>query len=142
MNSNFKVINHQRRSRQRRGVTLVEVLIVVAIMSLLSAGVALAVIPAWMRARIETTRMSATELRKAALNWQAQTASAECPTPTVLYQARVVDSVSKLADAWDTPFKIACEEDDVRVYSAGPDRKRDTDDDIVVPPRARRAESN
>src|SRR5882672_4057650 len=54
-----------------RGVTLVEVLIVVAIMSLIATTVVVAVIPKFQKAQEDTALNSARELRNAVMRWRA-----------------------------------------------------------------------
>ncbi len=124
----------QRRSRQHlaRGVTLIEVMIVVVILGLIAGGVAVAVLPKLKEAQIKTTRTSALELRRAAETWRSMHGD-DCPTPDILKSDRAVDAASKLTDAWDNPFKIVCDGDETVVSSFGPDKKEGTTDDIRVP---------
>jgi general secretion pathway protein G len=120
-----------------RGVTLIEVMIVVVILGLIAGGVAIAVLPKLKKAQVDTTTTSARELRRAAETWRAAHASDQCPTAQMLLQDKTIDSASKITDAWDNPFKIACEEDETIVSSAGPDKKDGTLDDIRVPEAAK-----
>src|SRR6476469_5489752 len=64
----------------RRGVTLVEVLIVIAIMSLIATTVVVAVIPKFQKAQEDTALNSARALRNAAASWRAARGGDECPT--------------------------------------------------------------
>ena len=116
-----------------RGVTLIEVLIVVAILSLIAAGVTVAVFPKIKEASIKTTEGNAREIRNAVTRWRGLKGGTDCPTISQLVQDKEIDSASKTDDAWGTPFKITCTEDDVIVVSAGPDKKEGTPDDISVP---------
>ena len=125
-------IRSQRR-KLTRGVTLIEVMIVVVILGLIAGGVAVAVLPKLKEAQIKTTRTSAMELRRATETWRATHASDQCPTLEDLRKDKAVDSASKLSDAWDDPFKIVCEEDETVVTSFGHDKKEGTADDIHVP---------
>jgi len=120
------------RSAQR-GVTLVEVLIVVAIMSLISAGVTVAVLPKFRSAQVDTATGNAREIRNAANRWRASHGGTDCPTVSQLIQDKEIDSASKVDDPWGVAFKILCNEDDTTVSSSGPDKKEGTKDDIVVP---------
>ena len=119
--------------RRLRGVTLIEVLIVVAILSLLSAGIGAAVLHVWIEQRIKLTTNAAVALREAAQRWRAF-GSSDCPTAARLKQDKLIDKASRLDDAWGTPFVIACEDEDFTVVSWGPDKRPDTSDDIRVPP--------
>jgi general secretion pathway protein G len=116
-----------------RGVTLIEVMIVVVILGLIAGGVAVAVFPKFKEAQIKTTKTSAMELRRATEMWRGTHASDECPTVEQLRADKAFDSASKLSDAWDMPFHIACDSDETIVTSNGPDKKEGTADDIRVP---------
>ncbi|MCU0691931.1 MAG: type II secretion system GspH family protein [Polyangiaceae bacterium] len=119
-----------------RGVTLIEVLIVVAILSLIAAGVSVAVLPAFRESKIKTTTSNALTIRGAVTRWRSMRGSSECPTVSQLLQDKQIDTASKTTDAWDQPFKIECSEDETTVSSPGPDKKENSNDDIVVPERA------
>jgi general secretion pathway protein G len=126
-----------RRSRvllrgRARGVTLIEVMIVVVILGLIAGGVAVAVLPQIVKARIEITQTNAKTLRGLASTWRSTHATEECPTPARLKEDKVADRGSPELDAWGTPFKIVCHDDETSVVSLGPD-KRESDDDIVEP---------
>lgn len=128
---------HARVSRVRRsverGVTLIEVMIVVVILGLIATGVAVAVFPKFKEAQIKTTKTSALELRRAAEMWRGGHASDVCPTIDDLRKDKAIDMGSKANDGWDMPFKIQCEEDETIVLSSGPDKKDGTGDDIRIP---------
>jgi general secretion pathway protein G len=123
---------HGRAARARlRGVTLIEVMVVVVILGLVSGAVALAVFPQLLKAKIRTTRMNARVIRNAANAWRSEHAGDECPTPSMLRDAELVDE-GKLTDAWETPYRIVCKDTHTVVISLGPDRK-EGEDDLVEP---------
>ena len=115
-----------------RGVTLIEVLIVVAIMSLIAGGVTVAVLPRFRQAQVDTANTTARELRTAANRWRAFRSSEGCPTISQLVQDKEIDSASKTTDPWDQPYKIVCDGDDTIVISFGPDKKEGSQDDIRI----------
>jgi general secretion pathway protein G len=119
--------------RFSRGVTLVEVMIVVTILSLIAAGVAVAVLPELYKAQVKTTRMAAMEIRRAVETWRGAQGGDKCPTIQMLIQEKAFESTSKTSDAWDKPFRIVCEDDETVVMSLGKDGKDGTSDDIRVP---------
>jgi general secretion pathway protein G len=119
--------------RGSRGVTLVEVLIVVAIMALLSAGVAVFALPKYRDAQITTAKTACRTIRAAIQEWQRANNEVNCPTMAQLVSEKVIDSGTETTDPWGGEYKLNCTEDDVFVGSAGPDKKASTKDDIQIP---------
>ena len=115
-----------------RGVSIMEVMIVVAILSLLAAGIGVAVLPKLQQARVDSTRMNARAIRDAVNRWRSRSTEG-CPSVSQLVQEKEIDSASKQEDAWGSAYKISCTDDDVAVASPGPDKKEGTPDDIRVP---------
>jgi general secretion pathway protein G len=124
------------RRALKRGVTLIEVMIVVVILGLIAGGVAVAVFPRFKEGQVKTTRTSALELRRAVESWRGMKGGDTCPTIDMLKADKQIDTASKATDAWDQPFKISCEDDETIVLSTGPDKKEGTSDDIRVPEAA------
>ena len=116
-----------------RGVTLVEVLIVVAIMSLIATTVVVAVIPKFQKAQEDTALNSAREIRNAVVRWRATRGGDQCPTVSQLVTDKEIDTASKVDDPWGSPFKIVCGDDEVTVSSPGRDKKEGSTDDLSVP---------
>jgi general secretion pathway protein G len=123
------------KRRQRAGVTLVEVLIVVAIMAMLAGGVAFAVLPRMHKARIDTAKQGALAIRKAVQVWQTDNGS-DCPTVSQMKKDGVLDRAGASEDPWGKAFKISCVDNEIYVASSGPDQKSGTQDDITVPSEA------
>jgi general secretion pathway protein G len=125
-----------RRAARRRGVTLVEVLIVVAIMALISAGVGFLVLPKYREAQVKTATTTARTIRQAANMWRSlKGGPGECPTVSKLVEDKEIDPSSSTQDPWGQPFTIVCTDDDATVSSPGPDGKAGTKDDISVGPQ-------
>src|SRR5258708_11054847 len=89
-----------------RGVTLVEVLIVVAIMSLIATTVVVAVIPKFQQAQEDTALNSAREIRNAVVRWRATRGGDDCPTVPQLVADKEIDTASKGDHPWGSPLKI------------------------------------
>jgi general secretion pathway protein G len=115
----------------RRGVTLIEILIVLAIIGLIAGGVAIVAVPKYQAAQVSATKIDAAKIHQIAEMWRAGHAS-ECPTAERLKAEKEIGATSKITDAWDTPFEIICAEDGITVVSLGPDKKKGTKDDIRV----------
>jgi general secretion pathway protein G len=122
------------RARARlRGVTLFEVLIVVAILAMIAGGVAFFALPRFREAQQKTAVSSAQIIRKAAELWQANNNETSCPTVSQMVQEKLLDPGQNTADPWGQQFVLTCTDEDVFVMSNGPDKKKGTKDDVVVP---------
>lgn len=121
------------RRKRARGVTLFEVLIVVAILAMVAGGVAFFALPQFNKAKISTAESAARVIRQAAQSWMATNNETSCPTISQLIQDKLLDSGQNTSDPWGQGFSINCNEDDVIVASNGPDKKKGTKDDVVVP---------
>lgn len=122
-----------RLRRLERGVTLVEVLIVVAIIAMVAGGVAVFALPRFRESQISSARTGARVIRTAVQGWQAGSNETTCPTISQLVQEKHLDPGQNNNDPWGQPYVLQCPEDDVVVTSSGPDKKKGTKDDIRVP---------
>ncbi|XXT19785.1 prepilin-type N-terminal cleavage/methylation domain-containing protein [Sorangium sp. So ce1128] len=113
-----------------RGVTLIEVLIVVTIMAVIAGGATLALWPRLEAARVKSAYTGTSVIKTAADQYQNLGAGGEgCPTIQALVSAKQIDA-NKTDDPWGQPYRIKCEEGEVRVFSVGKDKKENTPDDI------------
>jgi prepilin-type N-terminal cleavage/methylation domain-containing protein len=94
---------HAIRREPTRGFTLLEIMVVIALLSLLAAAA---------EAFIIGHR------------------SEECPTPEEMQRDGVLSSRSKTEDPWGTPYRIVCAPDSAIAISAGRDRTFETGDDV------------
>ncbi len=120
-----------------RGVTLIDVMIVVVIIGLVAGAAAFSVFPPTLRTKRETTEDGAKGLRQAGEAWRASQSGEACPTLEDLKAARLIDRSTATVDAWQNPFKITCTAQELYVRSNGPDAREGTDDDIVAPPNVK-----
>jgi prepilin-type N-terminal cleavage/methylation domain-containing protein len=128
---------HHSRPKQQscaRGVTLFEVLIVVAIIALVSGSVGIAAIKYWGDAQVRTTESNARAIRGAVKAWWIDHDRAQCPGVDELITAGTLDRDSPRRDAWGESWQVECNGDDVTVVSLGRDRRLGTSDDIRIPP--------
>ena len=121
--------NRRDRRRRRAGMTLVEIMIVVIIMSLIATAVGMAVLPALITSKEHQTRSDAATMQSAAIAYLASGAEG-CPSGTDLVAAGILNATARARDAWENDFLIECEGDQVRVSSAGPDGQMGTEDDV------------
>jgi general secretion pathway protein G len=112
---------------------LFEVLIVVAIIAMIAAGVSVAAIQYWDKARVKEAKTRATTIRSAIRTYWMDHDASECPGVERLIAASVLDEGSPTTDPWGNGWKIECEDTRVSVLSSGRDKKPNTDDDIRVP---------
>ena len=129
-NTKNRIDGATRRRRRREGMTLVEIMIVVIIMALIATAVGVAVLPALGRARVNQTRSDSQAVRSAVLLYLGQEPGADCPTMEQLLEAGTIDHSRRSTDAWDHPFLIECDGEDIIVRSNGPDGQPGTEDDI------------
>ena len=121
------------KRRMTRGVTLVEVLIVVAIVAMVAGGVTVFALPRYKEAQVRSAETWARTIRAAIQNWQAASNETGCPTISQLVQEKHLDPGTSLKDPWGQDFTLNCTEDEIFVSSPGPDKKKGTKDDIQIP---------
>ena len=121
------------RRAARRGVTLFEVLIVVAILAMVAGGVAVFALPRFKEAQVKTAKSGAQTIRQAVMQWQLSNADESCPTVSQLVSDKFLDTGSDNLDPWGQEYDIQCTGDEVMVSSGGPDKQKGGADDITVP---------
>ena len=124
------------RLRRARGVTLFEVLIVVAILAMVAGGVAVFALPRFQDSQKKTAEAGARTIRMAVQQWQAANNETSCPTVSQLIQDKQLDTGQNTNDPWGQAYNLNCSDDEVTVTSNGPDKKKGTKDDISVPKAA------
>ena len=130
------LLRRLRRLRRGRGVTLFEVLIVVAILAMVAGGVAVFALPRFQDSQKKTAESGARTIRMAVQQWQAANNETSCPTVSQLIQDKQLDSGQNTNDPWGQAYNLNCSDDEVTVISNGPDKKKGTKDDISVPKTA------
>ena len=115
-----------------RGVTLIEILIVLAIVGLIAGGVAVVAVPKYQESQKNQAKIDARTVHPVAEKYQVDHPGV-CPTIEQLRAEKELSAASKITDPWDTPYKIICGDEDLMVVSFGPDKKENTQDDIRIP---------
>ena len=129
----WAILWRAQKRRITRGVTLVEVLIVVAIIAMVAGGVTVFALPRYKEAQVRSAETWARTIRAAIQNWQAASNETGCPTISQLVQEKHLDPGTSLKDPWGQEFMLNCTEDEIFVSSPGPDKKKGTKDDIQIP---------
>jgi len=122
------------RRAAERGLTLVELVIVITIIGVLTAAISVGVMKAKKTADIGTAKTACNSVKSATLLWKNTHPEADCPTIEQLKKEKFLDTGFTVKDAWGNPFKVACDTDEITCSTAGPDRTEGTEDDIIVPP--------
>ena len=116
-----------------RGLTLVELVIVITIVGVLTAAISIGVLRAKKTADIGAAKTACNTVRSATITWKAAHPSEDCPSVAQLKQNRDLDTGFSSKDPWGGLYVVACDAEEITCTSPGPDRKDGTDDDIHVP---------
>ena len=127
--------NLSRRVRNRdAGMTLLEVLIVLALISLIAGTVGVAVFNNFKRGQMKAAKLNVKEVAGAVQQYMIDN-SHECPATLDELVNQKYMKKSNLKDPWGKTFAMKCpgeqDADGVDVSSAGPDKREGTEDDIV-----------
>ena len=120
------------RRRRSRGMTLIEILVVLAIIGFIVGGVSVVAFNAFSESKVKQGYTDVINVQKACEQYMLQK-NDKCPKSLQdLKAAGVVSRVQK--DPWGEDFVITCPGEHgsaVDVLSYGPDKKQGGDDDIV-----------
>ncbi len=131
----MQTLNMKRAVRRAasRGLTLVELVIVITIIGVLTAAISIGVLQAQKRANLGAARTACNTGRQATMQWMAVHPGQDCPTVDQLRSDKDLDTGFSAKDPWGGPYKVSCDADEITCTSPGPDKKDGTDDDIHVP---------
>ena len=129
MNTSSKRIRTAAARKASRGMTLIEILVVLAIIGLIIGGVTVVASNAFSGAQEDTAKNEVLAIEQQVEMYKVQ--KKKCPKSMQdLKAAGITKKVKK--DPWGTPYDIKCpgEESPIEVRSAGPDKELGSDDDI------------
>jgi general secretion pathway protein G len=122
-----------RRARRRQaGFTLLEIMIVLAIIAMIAGGVGVALFRNFQKAKVSTAKMRVKAARDSVTQYMIETPS--CPHGIdELVSGKYLDR-QNAKDPWGTSLSMKCpgtnDTDGADVWSAGPDKQDGTADDI------------
>jgi general secretion pathway protein G len=120
----------RRRRRSDRGLTLLEMMIVLALVGLLAAVIGQGVMNKLKEGRLRTARLQVREVMGTVTSSMLDDPT--CATVEQLVSRQVLRHPPR--DPWGTPLTLRCPSENgsdlVDVSSAGPDKKEGTEDDI------------
>jgi general secretion pathway protein G len=121
-----------RGRRVEAGFTLLEIMIVLAIIAMIAGGVGVAVFKQFQKAKISTAKLRVKSARDSVTQYMIETPS--CPKSIEeLVSGKFLDK-NNAKDPWGTNITLKCpgtnDTDGADVSSAGPDKQEGTADDI------------
>jgi general secretion pathway protein G len=128
---NRKLTGRVRRMASR-GVTLIEIMIVLAIIAVMAGVVVGGIMPQFAKAKVKTAGEACGQLRGKVQQYQVDHQGG-CATLQQMKDSKDIDKTFSDNDPWGHPYEITCDNDEVYVSSWGPDGKSGTADDINIP---------
>jgi general secretion pathway protein G len=121
-----------RRDRAA-GFSLLEIMIVLAIIALITTGVGTVVFNSFKKAKIQIAKQRVGMVREATVKYMIDN-TGNCPKGVDDLVAQKYIDKGAAKDPWDKPFTFICpgtiDTDSADVTSAGPDKQEGTPDDI------------
>ncbi|MBL8683657.1 MAG: type II secretion system protein GspG [Myxococcales bacterium] len=117
-------------AKAHKGLTLIEIMIVIAIIAMIGGGVTFA-FQQQRRAQKSQAMSDARQIRSIAQMYYNEHREA-CPTIQSLISAGEMDTRTKTNDPWGKPFSVVCNGDELDVTSNGPDGQAGSADDITT----------
>jgi general secretion pathway protein G len=126
--------NDRRRRRVAdAGFTLIEIMIVLAIIALIAGGVGTAVFKQFSKAKVSIAKQRVGYAQKATVQYMIDN-TGNCPKSIEDLVAQKYLDKANAKDPWDKPFTFKCpgtnDTDSADVSSGGPDKQEGNADDI------------
>src|SRR5579863_7490366 len=100
------------RRAASRGLTLVELIIVITIIGVLTAAISVGLMRAKKTADIGTTTTACNTARSATTMWKSAHPSEDCPSIDDLKKEKFLGSDFNSKDPWGGPIKLSCDSDE------------------------------
>ncbi len=111
-----------------RGMTLIEIMVVVAIIALVMGGIGVAAYSQFERARVKTAHQDALQLSTLVDQYRVDHRGRCPPDVATLRSVGLAKRIRQ--DPWGSDYEFKCAGVDVIVSSPGPDQQPETEDDI------------
>ncbi len=122
-------LKRREKRIEQRGMTLIEIMVVIIIMAMIATGVSVAVMRQSIEAKKRTAKTDVMGFGTAAMLYVIQN-SGECPDTGQLIEGGYLNPKTRTRDPWNQEFSISCDGDEIDVISSGPDKLPGTEDDI------------
>ena len=120
-----------KKRRQSEGMTLIEIMIVVVIMAMIAAAAGFGVMKAKATMDLDMAKSGVHRLGSVAEAFMLENRGS-CPSMEDLKSGRYLSRGGSTEDPWGVEYELTCEDSEVLVRSAGPDRAMSTEDDIAL----------
>jgi general secretion pathway protein G len=125
----------ERKPRKRdAGMTLLEVLIVLALISLIAGAIGVTVFNNFKKGQIKAAKLIVKEVGGAVQQYMIDN-NQDCPPGMEELINQKYLKKNSMKDPWGKPFTIKCpgekDSDGIDISSPGPDKQEGTEDDIV-----------
>ena len=117
-------------ARTMKGMTLIEIMIVVAIIAMVMGGVGVAAVGQWEKARVKTAQQDLLQLSLLVDQFRVDHRG-RCPADLAALRAAGLAKTIR-QDPWGNDYAFKCDGVDVTVTSAGPDAEPETEDDLTT----------
>jgi general secretion pathway protein G len=118
-----------KRKRSRAGMTLIEIMVVLVIMSAIASAVGFAVVAKLRQARKHDASSRARTIQSGAVAYIMERPG-DCPGVSDLLKADILDRTTNSKDPWEHDYLIECDGNTVHVRSSGEDGQPGTEDDV------------
>jgi general secretion pathway protein G len=117
------------RSGSQRGMTLIEIMVVMAIIGIIGTVIAINVIPAQKDAEVNACKVLVTSTIPTAVNGYRALKQEYPDSLEILVEQKKLNK-KQLNDPWNKPLTYEVTGDDFRLCSSGPDKVAGSKDDI------------
>lgn len=122
--------NYRKFYRDERGMTLIEIMIVLAIMAAVMGGVLAGIMPALKRSKINQAKMGGGTVQTYAIMY-AEENRGEAPSVQQLIDQGFLQE-QQAQDPWNNTYAIEGDGNSLTVVSSGPDGTMGNEDDVKV----------